>query len=64
MIDLVRALVNEVQIPLHEAVRMASSNPAETLGLKTKGRLEAGADSDFVVLSENLDVLQSFVAGE
>ncbi len=64
MIDLVRVAVNEVKIPLHEAVAMASANPAQALGVKTKARLEAGADADFVVLSPNLEVRQTFVAGE
>ena len=64
MIDLVRVVVNEVKIPLHEAVAMASANPARALGAKTKGRLEAGADADFVVLSPDLEVLQTFVGGE
>src|SRR5436190_3323592 len=64
MIDLVRVLVNEVKIPLHEAVRMASANPADALGSETKGRFELGADADFVVLSPELEVLQTFVAGE
>ena len=64
MIDLVRIIVNEVKISLHEAVAMASVNPARGLGAKTKGRLEAGADADFVVLSPDLEVLQTFVAGE
>jgi N-acetylglucosamine-6-phosphate deacetylase len=64
MIDLVRRVVNEVKIPLHEAVAMASTNPARALGTKTKGRLEAGLDADFVVISPNLEVQQAFVAGE
>jgi N-acetylglucosamine-6-phosphate deacetylase len=64
MIDLVRVMVNEVNVPLHEAVAMASANPASALGLKSKGRLEAGGDADFVVLSPELEVLQTFVAGE
>ena len=64
MIDLVRVVVNEVKIPLHEAVGMASANPARALGSKTKGRLEVGADADFVVLSAPLEVVQTFVAGE
>ena len=64
MIDLVRTVVEEVKIPLHEAVAMASANPARALGAKTKGRLEAGADADFVVLSPQLEVMQTFVAGE
>ncbi|MEY2489017.1 MAG: N-acetylglucosamine-6-phosphate deacetylase [Verrucomicrobiota bacterium] len=64
MIDLLRVVVNEVKIPLLEAVAMASANPARALGSKTKGKLEAGADADFVVLSPDLEVQQTFVAGE
>jgi N-acetylglucosamine-6-phosphate deacetylase len=64
MIDLVRNMVNQVGIPLHEAVAMASANPARALALNTKGRVEAGADADLVVLSPKLEVLQTFVAGE
>jgi N-acetylglucosamine-6-phosphate deacetylase len=64
MIDLVRVVVNDVKIPLHEAVAMASANPARALGSKTKGRLEASADADFVVLSPDLEVVQTFVAGQ
>ena len=63
MIDLVRVAVNDVKIPLHEAVAMATANPAHALGSKTKGRLEVGADADFVVLSPGLEVLQTFVGG-
>ena len=63
MIDLVRIAVNKVGIPLHEAVAMASANPARALESETKGRLEAGADADFVVLSPDLEVRQTFVAG-
>ena len=57
MIDLVRLAVNEVKIPLHEAVGMASANPARALGSRTKGRLEGGADADLVVMSADLEVL-------
>lgn len=64
MIDLLRVVVNDVKIPLHEAVAMASTNPARALGSKTKGRLEVGADADFVVLSADLEVVQTLVAGE
>ena len=64
MIDLVRVVVNEMKIPLHEAVAMASANPARALESKTKGRLEVGADADFVVLSPELEVQRTLVAGE
>jgi N-acetylglucosamine-6-phosphate deacetylase len=64
MIDLVRVMVSEVRVPLHEAVAMATANPARSLGLKAKGKLEPGADADLVVLSRDLQVKQTFVAGE
>ncbi len=65
MIDLVRTMVREVAVPLHEAVRMATANPARVLGQSEwKGTLEVGTDADFVVLSSELEVLQTFLAGE
>jgi N-acetylglucosamine-6-phosphate deacetylase len=64
MIDLIRVMVKQVGVPLHEAVAMASANPAQALGLTTKGKFEAGADADLVVISPELQVKQTFVAGE
>ena len=63
MIDLVRTLVRDVDLPLHEAIAMATENPACAIGLTTKGRLAGGADADFVVLSQGLEVLQTFAGG-
>src|SRR6266516_3925618 len=64
MIDLVRKMVREVNVPLHEAIAMATENPARAIGLETKGRLIVGADADLVVLSPQLDVMQTFIGGE
>jgi N-acetylglucosamine-6-phosphate deacetylase len=64
MIDLVRTMVMKVNVPLHEAIMMATENPARAIGLETKGRLEIGADADLVVLSPKLEVLQTFSGGE
>src|SRR6266487_135865 len=64
MIHLVRTMVSKVNVPLHEAVAMATQNPARAIGLDTKGRLAVGADADLVVLSPELDVLQTFSGGE
>ncbi len=64
MIDLVRVMVKEVGVPLHEAIAMATETSARLIGLASKGRLAVGADADFVVLSQELEVLQTFVAGE
>jgi N-acetylglucosamine-6-phosphate deacetylase len=63
MIDLVRTMVHDVKVPLHEAIAMATMNPADAIGLKAKGRIETGADADLVVLSPDLKVLKTFLAG-
>jgi N-acetylglucosamine-6-phosphate deacetylase len=64
MIDLVRTMVMKVNVPLHEAVMMATENPARAVGLETKGRLEVGADADLVVLSPELEVVRTLAGGE
>ena len=63
MIDLVRVMVRDVAIPLHEAIAMATENPARAVGLAGKGRLVVGGDADFAVISPELEVMQTFVAG-
>ncbi len=49
---------------LAEAVRAATLNPAQATGLSAKyGRLTAGAEANFVVLSSTGDVLKTIVSG-
>jgi N-acetylglucosamine-6-phosphate deacetylase len=64
MIDLVRTMVTKVGVPLHEAVAMATDIPGFVIGLTSKGQFKIGGDADFVVISPELDVLRTFVAGE
>jgi len=64
MIDLVRTMIMKVNVPLHEAVMMATGNPARAIGLETKGRLEIGADADLVVLSPELEIVRTLAGGE
>jgi N-acetylglucosamine-6-phosphate deacetylase len=63
MIDLVRTMVREVNVPLNEAIAMATENPARAIGLETKGRLAVGADADLVVLSPHIEAVRTFAAG-
>ena len=63
MIHVVRTMASKVNVPLHEAIAMATQNPALAIGLDTKGRLAVGADADFVILSPELDVLRTFSGG-
>jgi N-acetylglucosamine-6-phosphate deacetylase len=63
MIELVRMMVREVNVPLNEAVAMATENPARAIDLETKGRLIVGADADLVVLSPQIEAVRTFAAG-
>jgi N-acetylglucosamine-6-phosphate deacetylase len=65
MNEMVRVLVERVDIPLQEAVRMASTVPAAALGLDTTlGALREGLSADLVLLDESLNVEMTFVAGQ
>jgi N-acetylglucosamine-6-phosphate deacetylase len=58
-------ILNEhVGIPLVEAVRMASLNPARVIGLNDyKGSLEAGKDADIVVFNDDFTAWRTMIAG-
>ncbi len=64
MIDLVRTMVTTVNVPLHEAVAMATDTPAHAIGLNAKGQFKIGGDADLVVISPELEVVRTLVAGE
>jgi N-acetylglucosamine-6-phosphate deacetylase len=54
---LIRTMVEKTEIPLADAVRMASETPARIMGIyDRKGSLEAGKDADIVMLSPNLQI--------
>jgi N-acetylglucosamine-6-phosphate deacetylase len=63
LIDLVRAMIRYAEVPLPDAIAMASCNPARETGLTDKGEIAIGKDADLVVLSPELEVLQTYVAG-
>ena len=43
-------------IPLEQALRMASENPARRVGASGKGRIAEGLDADLLLLDQELDV--------
>jgi N-acetylglucosamine-6-phosphate deacetylase len=67
-LDMAAAVRNTVQmlgLPLDEAVRMASTWPAEFLGLgASRGRIAAGCRADLVAMDDALRVQQSWIGGE
>ncbi|TYP54214.1 N-acetylglucosamine-6-phosphate deacetylase [Thermosediminibacter litoriperuensis] len=61
----VRYLVKTLGVPLHDAVRMASLNPARVIGLsRMKGSIEVGKDADMVIFDGNLSIKSVVVGGE
>ncbi|MDH6264651.1 N-acetylglucosamine-6-phosphate deacetylase [Rhizobium sp. SG_E_25_P2] len=60
MFSSVRFLIEIVGLPFEEAVRMASLYPANVMGVSDrKGRIAAGYDADFVILSADAAHLTS-----
>lgn len=60
----VRNLRDYASIPLYQAVRAASLNPAESAGLAdTKGSLTPGKDADIILMDEACEVYKTIVRG-
>jgi N-acetylglucosamine-6-phosphate deacetylase len=62
-----RALRNIVNlgVPLADALRMLTLNPATLLGIEfKKGSLRPGADADILLLDEALNVTQVWTRGQ
>ena len=61
---LVQTMYNKAEIPLEDAVRMASETPARILGLDDrKGSLQKGKDADIVILDKKARVRCVFAGG-
>ncbi len=57
-------LVEQVGVPLAEAMRMASQTPARVIGVDDrKGSLKPGKDADIVVFDDNFDAWRVMIGG-
>lgn len=64
MIEGVRCLVQKVGVPLAQAVRAATLNPARALRREhERGRLDAGLRADLVLISPTVEVIATYVGG-
>ncbi|WP_442683395.1 N-acetylglucosamine-6-phosphate deacetylase [Stenotrophomonas sp. JC08] len=65
MATAVRNTVHLLGLPLAEASRMASTYPAQFLGLQDRyGHIAAGYQADFVLLDQTLQVQATWIAGQ
>lgn len=60
--EAVRFLIKEIGIPIEDAIRMASTNPAMALNEK-KGRIQAGYDADLIILDRDFRVIKTIIGG-
>ena len=62
---LIRTMVQKAEIPLEDAVRMASETPARIMGVADrKGTLEKGKDADIIALDDSLNVRAVWAMGK
>jgi N-acetylglucosamine-6-phosphate deacetylase len=60
----VRNTIAQTGIDRAEALRMASTYPADFLGLaRTHGRIAPGSQADFVVLDDAMDIRETWIGG-
>ncbi|WP_350344082.1 N-acetylglucosamine-6-phosphate deacetylase [Proteinivorax tanatarense] len=57
-------MINMVGIPVCEAVRMATLNPAQMIGVsRDKGSIEAGKDADLIIFDDEINVTDVIIGG-
>ena len=60
----VQNMVNYLNVPLYEAVKMASLSPAKALGIEErKGSIEVGKDADMILFDHNLKLTHIIKGG-
>ncbi|WP_426369451.1 N-acetylglucosamine-6-phosphate deacetylase [Pseudocolwellia sp. HL-MZ7] len=65
MATAVRNTVTNLDTPLDQTLQMASSTPAKFIELHhNKGQLSEGYDADWVVLTDDFHVTQTYIGGE
>ncbi|MGL5440066.1 MAG: N-acetylglucosamine-6-phosphate deacetylase [Filifactoraceae bacterium] len=61
----IRNMREFTKLPLEDIIRMATENPAKSLGLEDRiGTIKEGKLADFVVMDENLEVMMTLVEGK
>ena len=64
MINMVKNLVTKCDIDEVTAINAATKNPATFLGLEGKGLIKENYDADIIVIDDNYQVLQTYIAGK
>ena len=63
--EMIPVLTDIVDVPIAEAVRMASLTPAQIVGCdNSKGSLEAGKDADIAVFEDDFTAWRVMIGGK
>ena len=57
-------LIQKGKLPIEEAFKLITTNPAKNLGLKHKGKIAVGCDADFCFFDANLKLTDVFANGK
>ena len=63
LIDAVKFMCEELGVSFENAVKMASENPAKSLGIDDIGSIKVGNYADFVVIDDDFQIKSVFVNG-
>lgn len=64
LLKAVQNCVEHAEIPLDEALRMASTYPAKVMGLADRGKIEPGCRANLSIFSEDFEIKYSVLNGE
>ncbi|NMB02335.1 MAG: N-acetylglucosamine-6-phosphate deacetylase [Firmicutes bacterium] len=64
MLQAVRNMIEHIGVDLVSAFRMASANPAKTIGLEGRGWIREGNQADFVILTPEFEVQKTIIGGK
>ncbi|UOB16477.1 beta-aspartyl-peptidase [Abyssalbus ytuae] len=57
-------LIQKGGVPIEDAFRLITANPAKNLGLAYKGKLEVGCDADICAFDKDFNLLDVFARGQ
>ncbi len=61
---LVRNMINLADVPIEDAVYMATQTPARIVGIENKGAIKQGFDADIIIFDENINIERNIVGGK
>ncbi|MBQ1258245.1 MAG: N-acetylglucosamine-6-phosphate deacetylase [Clostridia bacterium] len=61
---LVRNMINMAEVPVHEAIKMATKTPAKIMNFTDRGTLTPGLRADIILFNDNIDVSLVMVGGK